>query len=121
MKHQFLPVLAFGIVAPVVARTEPPKIEHVIDLLHQAKDSANPLPLLTKAHQELADFKAAPGAGKERAAGIGARCIAGNAVAGHEHKQKAMEAIKAAKAGGDVKPKIEHAIAMAHEAGDLKR
>jgi len=30
------------------------------------------------------------------------------------------DAIQVAKAGGDVKPKIEHSVAMVHEAGNLK-
>ena len=111
--------------APCVATAEPPKIDHVIELLHRAQDSANPLPLLQKAQNELGDFKAAPNGRKEAAAGIGRRRIAGNAVGAHENKRDAMEAIKgaiaAAKSGGNVKPKIEHAIAMAHKAGDLKR
>jgi hypothetical protein len=112
--------LFFGV--PVVATAEAPKIEAVIDLLHEAKDSSEPVPLLQKAHKQLENFKAAPNGA---AAGIGPRRSAGNAAGAHEHKQKALEAIKeaieTAKSGGDVKPKIEHAVAMVHEAGNLKR
>jgi hypothetical protein len=110
--------------APAVASAEPPKVDHIIELLHQAKDSSEPVPFLEKAHKALQEFKAAPNANKAAAAGIGARRIAGNAAGAHEHKVKALEAIKdaieIAKGGGEVKPKIEHAIAMVHEAGNLK-
>ena len=123
MKSLLLPIVAaasFFAAVPCRVLAEPPKIEHVIELLHAAKDSKNPVPLLEKAHAALKDFNPAPakdpGAKKKNQA---------NAKGAQEHKQKAMEAIseaiKTAKEGGDATPKIAHAVAMAHEAGDAKR
>lgn len=129
MNRHCLPSIAFAVatlfaVSPV-ATAEPPKIEHVIDLLHQAKDSGSPLPLLEKAKGELKEFNAAPNETKARVSGVRARAIAANALAAGEHKRKAMEAIteaiQVARAGGDVRSKIDHTVAMVHEAGNLKR
>ena len=119
-----LPAAVF-VGTPIVATAEAPKVDQIIELLHRAKDSSAPVPLLQKAHKQLEDFKAAPNKMQEHAAGIGRKGVGANAVGAREHKQKALEAIKdaieTAKAGGDVKPKIEHAVAMVHEAGNLKR
>ena len=122
MKRLLLSIVAASFLAafPCQVFAEPPKIEHVIELLHEAKSSKNPVPLLEKAHDALKDFNPAPakdpGAKKKNL---------GNKEAAQEHKHKAMEAIadaiKTAKEGGDPTPKIEHAVAMAHEAGDSKR
>ena len=123
MKRPFLSaVVASALLALLPGRTlaEPPKIEHVIELLHEAKDSSNPVPLLEKAHAALKEFNPAPS--KETGA---KKKINANREGAQEHKHKAMEAIaeaiKTAKDGGDAKPKIEHAVALTHEAGDSKR
>ena len=117
--------VSLGLGVPAIVSAEAPQVDKIIELLHQAKGSSDPVPLLQKAHKELVNFKAAPNATKEYAPGIGRRGVSSNAVAAHEHKQKALEAIQAAidtaKSGGEVKPKIEHAVAMVHEAGNLKR
>ena len=122
MKRLLLPVIiAASLLAFATTHVlaEPPKIEHVIDLLHEAKDAKDPVPLLEKAHEALKDFNPVPakdnGAKKKNSA---------NKAGAQEHKHKAMEAIadaiKTAKEGGDAKPKIEHAVALAHAAGDAK-
>ena len=123
MKRLLLPIIAaasFLAAVPCRVLAEPPKIERVIELLHEAKDAKNPVPLLEKAHAALKDFNPAP----PKLAGAKLKNQA-NAKGAQEHKEKAMEAIsaaiKTAREGGDPTPKIEHAVAMAHETGDSKR
>src|SRR5260221_14663655 len=117
-------VMALLVAMPAVTRAEPPKIEHIIELLQKAKDSDKPVPLLEEAHKILKEFKPEPNGNKATAAGIHARHQAGNAVAAEEHKHQAMkalnEAIEVAKNGGDAKSKIESAVAYVHQAGELK-
>jgi hypothetical protein len=114
-----LVALSVSLTTPAIA--EPPKIEHVIGLLQQAKDSANPTPLLEKARNTLKEFHASHPLANT-AAGIGAKRSANIQIGENEKKHKAMEAItkaiEAAKEGGDdVKAKIESAIAHVHAAG----
>ncbi|HEV7403145.1 MAG TPA: hypothetical protein VGO11_09475 [Chthoniobacteraceae bacterium] len=115
--------LVLTLVATVSLHAEPPKIEHVIDLLQKAKDAADPLPILQHARKEFSDFNPVD-ANKLTAAGSGQRKTAGMEVAGHDRKHEAMEAIghaiEAAKEKGDTKAKIESAIAKVHYAGALK-
>lgn len=125
MKQALLSFTVAGmLLAPSTIRAEAPRIEHVVDLLQQAKASDKPLPLLEQAHKALKEFNPANGM-KATAAGIGAKRQANNSIAAHEHKQRAMkaigEAIELAKQGGNAKPKIDSAIALTHQAGDLKR
>ena len=122
MKHLALLLALAGLLftLPQTLRAEPVKMDKALDLLREAKDSTAPLPLLEKALGELKESKPAP----KGTAAVGRKKAAGLEAAGHEHKQKAVEAvedaIKTAKAGGDVKPKIEHAIAEVHSLVDLK-
>ena len=99
---------------------EPPKLEHVIKLLEEAKNSDHPLPLLEKAHKTLKEFHPAHPLAM-RAAGVGARRTAATQLGENEKKHAALEAITkaidAAKSGADAKSKIESAIAFAHSAG----
>src|SRR6266853_840870 len=117
-------VAALLVAVPTLSRAEPPKIQKIVDLLHQAKDSDKPVPMLEEAHKILKDFKPEPNGNKETVAHIGARHQAGNALAAEEHKHRAMkelnEAIEVAKNGGDAKSKIESTIAYVHQAGELK-
>ena len=110
-------LLAFG---PARVFADPAEIEQVIALLQQAQAAQNPVPLLQKAHATLKEFDPVP----DKISGA-PRKNAGNRLGAHDHKRQAMEAIadaiKVAKEGGDAKPKIRHAVAMAHKAGDLKR
>jgi len=113
-------LFALVITVPQTLRAEPVKMDNAIDLLRQAKDSTTPLPLLEKALADLKESKPTP----RGTAAVGRKKAAGLEAAGHEHKQKAVvaveDAIKTAKEGGDVKPKIEHAIAEVHSLADLK-
>lgn len=125
MKNALLSFIVAGtLLAPATVLAEAPRIEHVIDLLQQAKASDKPLPLLEQARKTLKEFNPTNGT-KATAAGIGAKKQANNALAAHEHKQRAMkaisEAIELAQQGGNAKPKIDSAIALTHQAGDLKR
>lgn len=126
-------------------RAEPAKVDAVIDLLHQAETSNEPLPLLQKAKEELKTFKAQPNQEAMILRHQGPRKRAGVDIGAAKHKEEAMEAIdkaidtaKAGKPavpasgaqalrsamdtpGGDLKSKIENAIAKVHMAGELKR
>ncbi len=119
----YFAAFALTLIATAALHAEPPKIEHVVELLRKAKDSESPLPILQHAKKEFESFRAVDGT-KLAAEGAGRRKVAGVEVAGHEHKHQAMEAIDhaiaAAKSGGDVKSKIEGAIAEVHLAGTLK-
>ena len=88
-------------------------------MLHEAKASTQPLPLLEKARAVLKNFNPAP----SRQPGA-RRKNQGNKAAAQENKGQALEAIsdaiEIAKAGGDAKSKITHAVALTHKAGDLK-
>jgi len=122
MKSPLIPLLisigfigAFG-----TLRAESAKADEVVELLQQAKASTEPMPILEKAKKQFSVMMAAPrGAGA-----VGPKKHAGLMASGHEHKQRALdaidEAIAAAKAGGDPKPKIEHAISSVHSFADLK-
>jgi len=121
---QILPLTAIAALLSITPGfAEPPRIEHVIDLLKKAKESDKPVPILEQARKVMKDYNPTNGL-KATAAGIGARRQAANTLAGQEHKHKTMEAIRdaieASKTGGDPKSKIDHAIAMAHQAGNLK-
>ena len=123
MKRLLVPIVVVASLLAAVPSSvfaEPAEIEEIIKLLHEAKASAEPLPLLEKAHAVLKGFNPVPA----RQPGA-PRKNQGNKAAAQENKGKAMEAIgdaiKVAKEGGVVKPKIEHAVAMAHKAGDLKQ
>jgi hypothetical protein len=121
MKNSLLPLAILGLFASAqnTLLAEPPKIEHVIQTLQAAKEAKEPLPLLEEAHKELSDFKPVG-----NTAGIGRKKVAGIKAAAHDDKRDAMEAISnainVAKEGGDVKPKINHAIALVHKSGDAK-
>ena len=108
---------------PLLPIVNKPIMEHIIDLLHRAKDSDQPLPLLEKARETLKDFKPSQPQ-KMSAAHIGAHKADAVQAGAQEHKHKAMEAIteaiQTAKNGGDTKAKIESAIAHVHSAGDIK-
>ncbi len=147
MRRIFVPSLLavsvislFGVAS---VRAEPGKIETVVDYLHQAETAADPLPLLEKAKGELKHFNPKPSQEGMIAHRIGPRRRAGVDEGAAKHKEEAMkaldEAIDTAKAGaskpvsgpaplgsamdtkgGDLKAKIESAIAKAHMAGELK-
>ena len=109
--------------APIDTQAEAPKIDHIVELLQQAKASDHPMPLLEKARAALKDFK--PSAPRRLAAAdIGHHKSAGIQVAAQEHKRRAMEAVNeaihTAKEGGDVKPRIDSAIAQVHSVGQFK-
>ena len=122
MKHLALLLALTGLLfsLPQTLRADPVKMDNAIELLRQAKDSTTPLPLLEKALADLKESKPTP----KGTAAVNRKKAAGLEAAGKEHKQKAVEAveeaIKTAKEGGDVKPKIEHAIAEVHSLADLK-
>lgn len=110
-------LLAFG---PARVFAEPAEIEQIIGLLRQAQDAQNPVPLLQKARAALKEYDPVP----DKFVGHPGK-NAGNRLGAHEHKRQAMEAIadaiKIAKAGGDAKSKITHAVAMARKTGDPNR
>jgi hypothetical protein len=112
--------VTFLVTISMPALAESPKIEHVVKLLHEAKDSDHPLPLLEKAHKMLKEFHPSHPLAMT-AAGVGRRRSAAIQIGENEKKQHAMEAIakaiETAKQGGDAKPKIESAIAFTHSAG----
>lgn len=120
---QSLTVALVALTAALSLHAEPPKIEHVIDVLQKAKESNAPLKQLEHAKKMMSDYDPVSG-NQLTAAGSGPRRTAGMEVAGHDRKREAMEAIgraiQAAKAHEDVKPKIESAIAKVHYAGALK-
>lgn len=113
-------MIAFFAAFSTASHAEPAKIEHVIKLLHEAKASDHPVPLLEKARGVLKDFNGAHPLAMT-ASGIGRRRAASIQIGENEKKHKAMEAItkaiKSAKAGIDVKAEIESAIAFTHSAG----
>lgn len=126
MKKPLLLVLLMAItVLPLHA--EPPKIEHIIDLLQQAKTADKPLPLLHDAKEKFAGFDPVNGH-QLTAEGVGSRKKAVIEVAGQERKREAMDAIGAAiEAAKDRSQttqryvnKVENAIAKVHFAGSLK-
>jgi len=133
--------LIIGAISPVQA--EPGKIDSVIDLLHQAQASTTPTPLLEKAKEELKGFTAKPNQNEMIAGRVGPKKRAAVNLGAHKYKEEAMEAIdkaiEASKAGaaapvkapgalgsamdntgGDLKAKIDSAIAKVHQAGELK-
>jgi hypothetical protein len=147
MKNALLPTLLLAASVSLMGlrhvNAEPPKVDGVEDLLHQAETAANPVPLLEKAKDEFAKFKAAPNNGKMAGQGVGAKKRAGIDAGAHKNKEEAMhaieEALNAAKAaaaapaanpnalgtamdspGTDLKAKIENAASKVHLAGDLK-
>lgn len=122
MKRLFAPIVLIAslfVAVPFPVFAEPAEIEQIIKLLHEAKASTEPLRLLEKAHAVLKNFNPVPS--KQPGA---RRKNQGNKAAAHENKSKALEAIsdaiEVARAGGDAKSKITHAVALTHKAGDLK-
>jgi hypothetical protein len=121
------PLLAL-FVAPLLflgsALAEPQKVENVVDLLQQAKDSASPIPLLEKAREQMKHYDAGPNHLKQNAAGVGKKAQAAEEIKGRELKHRAMEyindAIELAKKGEKATSKIDAAIAEVHHTGTLK-
>ena len=119
----FFTCLLFLLAIPSFA--EPGPIEKIVNLLQQAKDSPNPLPLLEQAKQHMNKYNPAPNQNKETLAGRGPKKQAAASVEAHEMKgraEKALhEAIEAAKSGSpDLKSKIDAAIAEVHHTGSEK-
>jgi hypothetical protein len=120
----FLALLASPLLFLSAALAEPPKVEHVVDLLQKAKESTSPLPLLENAKKAWKHFDAGPNHLKATAAGVGAQAQAAQELKGRELKHRAMEyideAIELAKKGEKPTSKIDAAIAEVHHSGTLK-
>jgi len=120
MKLQTLITIVASLFLTISSQAEPARVEKIVDILHEAIKSTEPLPLLQKAKAQLKVYHAKPGA---VAAGPRAKgAIRAEAV---DRKQDAMErlnqAIAEAKAGRDPKSKIEATIAELHGMAALKR
>ncbi len=114
----FLAILATTLVT--TAQAGPHSIEKIVELLHKAKASQAPLPMLQKAKDELQDYKAQSGnTGLHRR---GAQAVKAE---GHDRKAKSLErindAIAETKAGHDARSKIDITILEVRSLGSLKR
>ena len=120
MKLHTFAIITIFLISSLGAQAEPKAVEKIIDTLHQALKSPEPLPLLHKAKEELQKYHAA-------SSGLGLGPKARGAVRGEavERKQESMErlekAIAEAKAGRDPKAKIEATIADVRNMAALKR
>lgn len=119
-----LALLAAPLLFITTALAEPPKVEHVVDLLQKAKESTSPLPLLQKAKEQWKHFDAGPNHLKATVAGVGERAQAAQELKAREYKHRAMEhlndAIELAKKGEKPNSKIDAAIAEIHHSGTFK-
>jgi hypothetical protein len=119
-----LALLAGAVCFVSSALAEPPKVEHVVDLLQKAKESTSPLPLLQKAKEAWKHFDAGPNHLKATAAGVGSQAQAAQELKGREMKHRAMgyinDAIELAKKGEKPTSKIDAAIAEVHHSGTMK-
>ena len=120
MKFQTLITIAASLFLTIGSQAEPPRVEKIVDTLHAAIKSTEPLPLLEKAKAELKTYRAKPGA-----LAVGPRAKGAIRAEAVDRKQDAMEhlnqAISEAKAGRDPKPKIQATIAELHGMGAMKR
>lgn len=120
MKLQTLITIVASLFFTISSQAEPARVEKIVDILHEAIKSTEPLPLLEKAKAQLKVYRAKP-------AGIAARPKAKGAIRAEsvDRKQDAMErlnqAIAEAKAGRDPKSKIQATIAELHGMAALKR
>ncbi len=109
-----------AVVFVTTAQAEPNAIERIVDLLHKAKESQAPLPMLEKAKDVLKDYNAQAGN-----AGLHRRAEQAVRAEGHDRKAKSLEhlndAIAEAKVGHDAKPKIDITILEVRSLGSLKR
>ena len=114
----FLLVFATLMSLPLSA-DQAPAVEKIVDLLHEAEKSEQPLPLLEKAQSRLKDYKPAPNVSNRRPRAKGA--IKGES---KDRKQEALEklsdAIALAKDGKDAKLKIHASIYAVVHMGDMK-
>ena len=106
------------------SQAEPPKVNHVVALLEDAKSSATPLPLLEKAAREFKDFKGSPVHAKKGGKALArAQNSENEALAKHRREAEAKigQAVETAKAGGNPQSQINAAIAEVHLTGAYKR
>ena len=120
MKFQTLATIAASLFLTIGSQGEPPRVEKIVDILHEAIKSTEPLPLLEKAKAQLKVYRAKPGA-----LAVGPRAKGAIRAEAVDRKQDAMErlnqAIAEVKAGRDPKAKIQAAIAELHGMGAMKR
>ncbi len=120
MKFQTLLTIVASLFLTIGSQAEPARVEKIVDILHEAIKSTEPLPLLHKAKEELKSYHAKPGA-----LAVGPRAKGAIRAEAVDRKQDAMErlnqAIAEAKAGRDPKSKIEATIAELHGMGAMKR
>ena len=116
MKFQILITIVASLFLTISSQAEPARVEKIVDILHEAIKSTEPLPLLEKAKAQLKVY---------RALAVGPRAKGAIRAEAVDRKKDAMErlnqAIAEAKAGRDPKSKIEATIAELHGMAALKR
>ena len=126
MKFLHLLVLLAAIASPnFLLAGQPPAVEKMVTMLHDAQAAEKPLPLLEKVQEHLKDYDATPGGNGKAKGGkkakVGKRAVNEE---GKDRKKEAMEKLKAAidlaKDGKDADLKIQATISAVIHLGDLK-
>lgn len=125
MKFLNLLVLLAAIASPnFLLADQPPAVEKMVTMLHDAQAAEKPLPLLEKVQEHLKDYDATPGGNGKAKGGKKAKVKHANNEEGKDRKKEAMEKLKAAidlaKEGKDADKKIQATISAVIHMGDLK-